>query len=91
MNNYRMEQIYTLAHFAFLGGQQSFDVHIFPFPLTDENLDRFRYSPWSGFWKNLQEGYTAFEKNRQLPLISVENGKYVINEPVKLAMSPKQQ
>ena len=91
MTNHRMEEIYTLAHYAFENGQQAFDVHVFPFPLTDKNLEKFRSSPWIGFWKNLQPGYLAFEKSRRVPSISVENGKYIIGRPVKLAMSPEKR
>lgn len=91
MKNYRMEEIYTLAHFAFLDGQQAFDIHIFPFPMSDENLHKFRFSPWIGFWKNLQEGYAAFEQSHMVPFITAEKGKYIIDRSVKLAMSKKQQ
>jgi murein L,D-transpeptidase YafK len=87
MNNYRMEEIYTLAHSAFASGQPSIDVHIFPFRLTRENLDRYRYSPWIGFWKNLQQGYAAFERTRQVPLITQEKGRYVVAGTAKVAMS----
>jgi len=88
MNNYRMEEIYTLAHAAMTHGQESFDVHIFPFPLTPENLNKYRHSPWISFWKNLREGYDAFEKNHQVPVIQAEKGKYIVDtRAVKLAMS----
>jgi len=90
MSDYRMEEIYTLAHFAFLDGQQAFDVHIFPFPLTEDNLHKFRHSPWFGFWKSLQAGYTAFEQNRRVPDISTEQGKYVIDASRRLVLSQQQ-
>lgn len=91
MSNHRMEEIYALAHYAFLGGQESFAVHIFPFRMTEENLNRFHFSPWIGFWKNMQEGYIAFEKNRQVPLISAEKGKYIVEKPLRLASKSREQ
>lgn len=87
MSNHRMEEIYALAHFAFAGGQPAFDVHIFPFPMTDGNLDKFRFSPWISFWKNLQPGYTAFEQNRRVPVITTEQGRYVVEASRRLALS----
>lgn len=89
MSNHRIEEIYTLAHYAFQEGQQAIDVHIFPFPLTDDNLEKFRYSPWISFWKNLQPGYLAFEQNRRVPFISTEQGKYVVEASMRLALSQK--
>lgn len=90
MTNHRMEEIYTLAHYALHNGQQAFNVHVFPFPLSDKNLDKFRFSPWIGFWNNLQEGYKAFEQNRRVPSITAEKGRYIIEKQVKLAMLPKE-
>ena len=88
MNDYLMEEIYTLAHAALVNGQEAFDVHIFPFPLMADNLYKYRHSPWITFWKNLREGFDAFEENYQVPVITVERGKYVVApRPVKLAMS----
>lgn len=88
MNDYRMEEIYTLAHAAMTHGQEAFDVHIFPFPLTEENLNKYRHSPWIMFWKNLKEGYDAFENNHQIPFIQAKKGKYIVDPlPVKLALS----
>jgi len=88
MGDHRMEEIYALAHFAFLNGQEAFDIHVFPFPMTNENMNKFRFSPWIGFWKNLRDGYTAFEQTRQVPVIRAEQGTYLIAQPVKLAGSP---
>lgn len=89
MGDHRMEEIYLLALFAFEGGQEAFDIHIFPFPLTDDYLHRFRSSPWIDFWKNLQPGFLAFEKNRRVPVISTKDGKYSVGEPVRLARYPQ--
>lgn len=85
MNDYRMEEIYTLAHAALEKGQQEFSVHIFPFAMTEANMKKFAFSPWIGFWRNLREGYDAFAQNGQVPDIQVAGGRYVVSGPLKLA------
>ncbi|HEB49547.1 MAG TPA: murein L,D-transpeptidase [Desulfobulbus sp.] len=80
MGNPGMEEIYLLAHSALAAGQQQFSVHVFPFPLTDANLAKYRSSPWIDFWQSLQPGYLAFERTRTVPVITVQNGAYVVRE-----------
>lgn len=89
MNDYRMEEIYTLAHTALANGQPSFAVHIFPFAMTADNMKKFQSSPWINFWRNLKEVYDAFEQTRQIPEINVVDGRYVVSGPVKVAMRGK--
>ena len=66
-----MDEIYTLAEQAFLHGQDRIQVHIFPFRPTEKNLEPYALSKWLGFWRNLKEGYDAFETTRMPPAISV--------------------
>ena len=73
------EEIYGLAREAFRGGQTSFDVHAFPFRMTNENMVRHAKSEWRGFWRTLKEGYDYFEVARQVPTIAVCNRRYVVN------------
>lgn len=91
MGDRRMEEIYALAHLALDNGQQAFPVHIFPFRMTGENMDKFKSSHWIGFWENLKPGYDAFEQTRQIPEITVAQGKYVVNEPARIAMLGNKQ
>lgn len=86
MNDYRIEEIYTLAHTALANGQQSIAVHVFPFRMTNDNMKKFQSSPWLGFWQNLKEGFDAFEQTRQVPEIRVASGRYVVTGTVRLAM-----
>ena len=88
MGNSRMEEIYLLAQSALTGGQEHFEVHVFPFRLTARNLFKFRSSPWIGFWKKLQPGYEAFERYRQVPDIIVEQGNYVLkSRSIRVALA----
>jgi murein L,D-transpeptidase YafK len=87
MSDNRMEEIYLLAHSALARGQERFSLHIFPFRLTAHNISKFKGSPWIGFWKNLQEGYKAFEISHRVPMITASQGKYKVKRQLKLAMS----
>lgn len=85
MGDYRIEEIYTLVQEALKNGQKKVDVHIFPFRMTNENMQKFSNSPWIGFWKNLKEGFDEFEQNRRVPAIEVANDRYIIRNISKLA------
>ena len=86
MRNSRIEEIYLLAHYALIQSQNSFSIHIFPFRMTSKNMTKFNSSPWISFWKNLQEGYNAFERNRRVPMVTTVNGRYVVNDQQRLAL-----
>jgi murein L,D-transpeptidase YafK len=75
-----MDEIYTLADAALSGGQAQFQVHIFPFRLTAENIQSRRNSRWFEFWLNLKQGFDIFEKNRIPPQVAVVDGVYVFSD-----------
>lgn len=79
-----IEEIYTIAEYAFKSGQPFFRVHIFPFRMTEENMQRHLASPHIEFWKNLQAGYEFFEKLRRPPNVNVKHRRYTFEyEPCK--------
>jgi len=78
MGNLQVEEIYLLAYQAFLQGQKEFGIHIFPFRMTKENMERMKKPEWASFWENLREGYDAFEREHQVPLIAADKGRYVV-------------
>ena len=80
MTDYYMDEIYTLADAALSGGQAQFQVHIFPFRLTAENIQSRRNSRWFEFWLNLKQGFDIFEKNRIPPQVAVVDGVYVFSD-----------
>ena len=80
MTNAVMEEIYDLAERALRQGQGTVHVHVFPFRMTEENLAAHAESEWSGFWRNLKEGYDAFEATRRPPRVSVCENRYNIQE-----------
>ena len=74
-----VEEVYALAREAFIGGQDSIPVHIFPFRMTPYNLARNASSEHQPFWRMLKDGYDAFESTRQVPTVVVCGRRYVTN------------
>jgi len=73
-----IEDIYLIVEAALESGQASVPVHVFPFPLTDRRMAEAAHSPWLKFWKELQQGYTAFEDTRIPPSVKVSGTTYDI-------------
>ncbi len=80
MTNPVIGEIYQLAGAAIRGGQQHIPIHVFPFRMTEENLERYKDSEWRPFWLNLKEGHDAFERTRRPPKVSVCDDKYLFQE-----------
>lgn len=77
MTDDKIKEIYLLAEFAKRAGQDKIPVHIFPFEMTDENIQKGN-NTYRDFWRDLKEGYDYFENNQQVPAIRVnEKGRYV--------------
>ena len=76
MTDEKIEEIYTLAHAAFQGGQKFFRVHLFPFHLTDAKLALWKENHWHSFWENLRGGYQWFEEKKVPPNVTVGDNRY---------------
>jgi murein L,D-transpeptidase YafK len=79
MTDALIEEIYALAREAFDGGQEKFEVHAFPFRMTDENMKRNRNSRHYRFWTMLKPAYDFFEQTRLPPKIAICNRRYFVN------------
>jgi murein L,D-transpeptidase YafK len=78
MTDEGIEEIFTLADASLRNGQRFFRVHIFPFRMTDKNMNEHKNPTWYKFWENLKEGYDFFEKNgHNPPNVEVKNKRYV--------------
>jgi len=78
-------EVYLAAVDARSAGQRRVPVHIFPCRLDGDwlKLERqaWRRPGLLEFWRNLQEGYDAFARTRQVPGVSVNrNGRYIFSE-----------
>ncbi|AJI96707.1 L,D-transpeptidase catalytic domain protein [Yersinia ruckeri] len=82
MTDAYMDEIFNYVKTAFINGQSKVDISIYPFRMTEQNMQRHRNSTYINFWRQLQPGYTYFAKNRMPPPVGVINGQYVINRPL---------
>jgi murein L,D-transpeptidase YafK len=77
-----IKELYWAAVEARAAGQGAIPVHLFPFRMSEENLERNARAAGAddglrGFWRNLMEGYEQFEKNLRPPAVSVDaKGRY---------------
>lgn len=72
-----IQELYILAREAFAKGQREFPIHAFPFHMTQEAMAFRAGNKWEDFWKNLKEGYDAFEETKKPPVVGVKNKRYV--------------
>src|SRR5262245_25727971 len=79
MTDALIEEIYGIARESFMGNNDGFQVHAFPFRMTAENMARHANHEAYPFWRTLKEGYDYFELTRQVPTVAVCNRRYVVN------------
>lgn len=79
MTDEQIAEIYALMREAFDGGQEAVQIQAYPFRLTQENLERYKNHRWRDFWRNLKDGYDAFEQTRQQPVVTVCGKRYQFN------------
>lgn len=72
------DEIFGLASAAIAKGHGRFHVHVFPFRMTDENLERYRNHTWIDFWRDLKAGYDSFERTRLPPRVAICERRYQV-------------
>jgi len=80
MTDVVMDRLYGLSEQALRAGQTEIQVHIFPFRLTQANLQRHSNSRWVEFWNILKQGYDAFEMTRAPSAVFACGGVYRVGE-----------
>lgn len=78
MTNAQMAEIYMIVEASIKQSRQDVPVHIFPFHMTEDNMQRHQANAHYKFWRDLQVGYDYFEFYRTPPRIAVQNGRYLI-------------
>lgn len=78
MTDAAVDDIYGLVSAALRNGQQTVDVHAFPFRMTDGNMARNATSRWIDFWRDLKAGYDLFEKGRRIPTVKIADKRYLV-------------
>ena len=72
-----IDELWRMVTAALDGGQPRVPVHVFPFRMSEGNLQARKADQWSGFWTDLKTGYDLFEGARIPPIVSVCEGRYV--------------
>ncbi len=81
MTDEGIAEIFALARETFKGGNASFQLQIFPFRMTAENLAKNAQNPNMSFWKNIKAGYDRFEISKAPSSWDVCNRQYVFDVP----------
>lgn len=76
MTDPAIDDIYTIIETALTNGQPAIPLHLYPFRMTRENLDRQANHSWIDFWRNLAEGDARFAATGLPPPVWACNGKY---------------
>ena len=79
MTDALMEEIYGITREALKAGQPGFQLHAFPFHMTDARMAQMKSNKWYPFWKTLKQGYDHFETYRIPPDIATCERRYVVN------------
>ncbi|SMP28845.1 L,D-transpeptidase family protein [Shimia sagamensis] len=78
MTDPAIEEIYVAVEEALKGGQSSIPVHAFPFRPTPKRMALASGQRWEAFWQQLAPAYHAFAETGRPPLITVDNGRYLV-------------
>jgi len=71
-------EIYSLAKAALAKGQERFSVHVFPFRMTPENMERYAGHDGSETWSDLKPAYDSFQRTRVPPRVALCGARYKI-------------
>ena len=75
----KIKEVYILGVEARNNGQDRIPVNIYPFKMTNGNMQKFstQFPAQLSFWKTLQPGYLGFEKHRNMANVKEVKGKYI--------------
>ncbi len=90
MTDEGIEEIYLLTEAALKAGQDAVGVNIYPFRMTDENMEAHAESEWIEFWQNLRTGYDLFEADRVPPQVGVLDKRYVFETDLARVTLPSE-
>jgi murein L,D-transpeptidase YafK len=78
----KIEEVYGLCEQAKSNGQTQIPVHIFPFRMTNENVNDHlaceEFEQQEVLWKELTSVYQAFEPNSKVPVVRIIDGSYML-------------
>ncbi len=71
-----ISEIWSIITRALDAGQKRYQVQVYPFRMTDQNLARYQSEASAPFWRDLKTGYDHFEKDRLPPAVGVCDKRY---------------
>jgi murein L,D-transpeptidase YafK len=77
MTNPVVDELWRIVTAALDGGQKRFQVQVFPFRMTDANLEHYAENAHAEFWRDLKTGHDIFDAGNLPPRISVCGQRYV--------------
>lgn len=81
MTNPVIDEIWSLVNAALNGGQKRFQVQVYPFRMSEQNLQQRTSDPQLPFWQNLKLGHDMFEASSVPPRVSVCGRTYTFEPP----------
>lgn len=77
-----IEEIYLVVEAALKSDTATIPVHAFPFRMTAERMQKAEAenSPHLDFWRSLQAAHNHFESTRNVPNISLHDGRYLLQQ-----------
>ncbi len=76
MTNAQMHEIWQLVTAALQGGQQRFQVQVYPFRMAADRMAKYEGDANFSFWQDLKKGNDLFEASGLPPKVSVCKGQY---------------
>lgn len=83
MTNPVIEEIFSLTQAAIKNGQDSVQVHSFPFRMSEERLQAHALNEWYDFWRNLKDVHDSFDRTKRPPRVTVCEGRYWVEDTLK--------
>jgi murein L,D-transpeptidase YafK len=71
-----VDELWQIVTAALSAGQPRFQLQVFPFRMTDTNLNARAAEPWAPFWRDLKVAHDLFETTLLPPRVQVCNGRY---------------
>jgi murein L,D-transpeptidase YafK len=75
-------ELYDLVSSAIRSGESHVPVQVFPFRMTDANMESHATDRSKAFWDDLKVGYDSFERTRVPPKVSVCGKRYRVEDGV---------
>lgn len=88
MTDALIEQVYAYTREAFNAGQDVIPLHIFPFRMSGENMNRHAGHAAVASWAPLKEAYDDFSRSKEPPQIAMCSKRYVVNAAAEIAGGP---